>query len=274
MQDIQYGKISTAELRDFLEFWPQISVMAEELKRFFVEEQELLLGNGVNSMSWCHLYELPAKVHFHLMLSGHKDEDGLGVIIGNFSKSENQIAATTNACKEVGVFFDSQPKLSKDEALELIPLLTPILVLAYSSYNSLLSLLYYGRFLNDLVDQVRSGDDKALFSAISVDPTCIGCKPIIARISKAVLIQDVAFLENVKAALGNKTEKRAQENYQKMRLVLEILHECGATKLTDNQLEQLFIKELNLYSDSPLGGGSHDALRKFANTYMKKKSRT
>lgn len=274
MPDIQYGKISAAELRDFLEFWPQISVMAEELKRFFVENQELLLGNGVNSISWCHLYELSANEHFNLMLSGHKDEDGLGAIIGNFSKSENQIASTPQTCKEVELYFDSLPALSKVDALELIPFIIPMFVLAFSSYKSLLSLLYYGRFLNDLVDQVRSGDDKALFSAISVDPTCIGCKPIIARISKAVLIQDADFLKNVQAALGNKPAKRAQDNFQKMRLVLEILHECGASKLTDEELEKLFVEELNLYASNAAGGGSHDALRKFANTYMKKKSRT
>lgn len=268
------GKISAADIRSFLEFWPSFSSEAEELRAMIVQDQELLFGNTVDSISWCHLYELPAQEHFHSLLVSQEVNFGLGEIFTKFTQSNNQIAAIPNSCNEIDLHFESFPTLPKNEALVLLPLMLPMLANAISAYNSLVSLLYYGRFLNDLIDQVRNGDDKSLFNAISIDPTCIGCKPIISRISKAVLIQDVKFLSKVQATLGKKPENLEQGNFQKMRLVLEILHEFGASKLTDEELEKLFVEELNLYASNAAGGGSHDALRKFANTYMKKKSRT
>jgi hypothetical protein len=44
--------------------------------------------------------------------------------------------------------------------------------------------------------------------------------------------------------------------------------------LSDDQLHQLFVKELKLYSGNEKGGGNAKALRKFADTYMKKASTT
>jgi len=53
-----------------------------------------------------------------------------------------------------------------------------------------------------------------------------------------------------------------------------VLHEAGATSLSDEQLQQLFVDELKLYSGNEKGGGSTKALRKFAETYMKKNATT
>ena len=97
---------------------------------------------------------------------------------------------------------------------------------------------------------------------------------MLARISGATLLQDVKFFANLKAALTGKIAKREQANFQKMRMVLEIIHEAGGSRLNDQQLHQLFVEELNLYSGNAKGGGSVKALRKFADTYMKKNSTT
>jgi|GEM_PF-3983902 len=121
---------------------------------------------------------------------------------------------------------------------------------------------------------VRQGDDKALFKAIRIDPTCLGCKPIVQRISKATMTQDKAFFKELRRSIGHKPESLAQSNFQKMRLVLEVLHESGADKLNDRELEHLFIEQLNLYAANKAGGGSRDSLRKFVNTHMRQKSRT
>ena len=59
-----------------------------------------------------------------------------------------------------------------------------------------------------------------------------------------------------------------------MRLVFEVLYEAGALRLTDKQLYQLFVEELKLYTANSKGGGSDKALRKFADTYMKKNATT
>jgi hypothetical protein len=125
-----------------------------------------------------------------------------------------------------------------------------------------------------LIERVRAGDDKALFDAIRLDPTVLGCKSVVERISKAALLQDKKFFAKLKAALNGKIAKREQANYQKMRLVLEILHEANSKKLNDDQLYELFVKTLKLYSWNEREGGNAKALRKFVETYMKRTSTT
>ena len=136
--------------------------------------------------------------------------------------------------------------------------------------------LYHGCFLNELIARVLigKGSDKDLFDAIRIDPTVIGCKTAIERISKAVLLKDEDFLKKLKAAINGKVTKREQQNYQKMRLVFEILYEANSDKLDDQQLYDLFVKSLKLYSWNESQGGNAKALRKFADTYMKKQATT
>ncbi len=98
--------------------------------------------------------------------------------------------------------------------------------------NTLICVLYHGCFLNDLIERVRAGDDKSLFDAVRVDATAIGCWPVVERISKAALIKDEEFFDALKNAINGPMAKREQANFQKMRLVLEVLHEAGATRLS------------------------------------------
>jgi hypothetical protein len=142
--------------------------------------------------------------------------------------------------------------------------------IASSMFNTLRCVLYYGCFLNELVERVSSGDDKALFKALRIDPTVLGCKPVVERISKAALLKEEEFFELLKKAINSPMAKLEQENFQMMRLVFEVLHEAGASRLSDEQLRQLFVDELDLYAGNATGGGCRDALRRFADTYMKK----
>lgn len=50
--------------------------------------------------------------------------------------------------------------------------------------------------------------------------------------------------------------------------------EAGALHLSNDQLYELFVIELKLYSANARGGGVDKALRKFADTYMKQKATT
>lgn len=143
-----------------------------------------------------------------------------------------------------------------------------------SLLNTLRCVLYHGCFLNELIERVRAGDDKALFDAIRIDSTVISCPSASLRISKAALLQDNRFFAKLKAAINGKLAKREQANFQKMRLVLEVLHEAGATRLSDAQLHELFVEELKLYFGNAKGGGNDKALRKFADTYMRKNTTT
>lgn len=59
-----------------------------------------------------------------------------------------------------------------------------------------------------------------------------------------------------------------------MRLIFRILSEAGATRLSNDQLYQLFVEELKLYTANSAGGGVEKSLRKFADTYMKQYATT
>jgi hypothetical protein len=272
--------INADALRTFLALWPIFSEEADDAHQMLIDGKDKLLGKEVESFAWCHLYELPVKQHIAVVnagiLQGYAkilQEEHLSGWHRQLVDTPGQIAALPDLLSQIDHHIDAQ-ELSKADAEEMLPRLAAYLSLALSIYNSLRCVLYHGCFLNELIERVRADDDKALFDAVRIDPTVIGCLSVSNRISKAMLLRDDSFFTKLKAAINGKLVKRDQANFQKMRLVLEILHEAGATRLSDTQLHELFVEELKLYSGNAEGGGSAKALRKFCNTYMKKSTIT
>lgn len=275
MPDPDYANGVTAErLRIFLAFWPMVAVEFEEAHKILVEAKEKLLGTDAVAFNWSHLYEQPITKHIGFAFAGlpwlHPFSDWLKQIV----ETPGQISALPSVTREIDEYITDLQDPSEAETEEILPMLGAAFGVIFSVFSSLRSVLYHGCFLNELIERVRRGDDKALFDAIRIDPAVIGCLPAIQRISKATLLKDVRFFAKLKAAINGKIAKREQANFQKIRLVFEILHEAGATRLSDDQLHQLFVEELKLYASNDKGGGSAKALRKFADTYMKKNSTT
>lgn len=272
--------ITADVLRTFLAYWPVFSKEAEDAQRMMIEDQDKFLGKEAELFAWCYLYELPFKQHIGAVNAGTLEgyakilqEENLADWHRQLANTPGQIAALPDVISQIEHHFDAQ-ELSKADAEEMLPTLAAYLGMALSMYNSLRCVLYHGCFLNELIDRVRANDDKALFDAIRIDPTVIGCPSVSNRISKAALLRDDDFFTKLKAAINGTQAKRDQANFQKMRLVLEILHEAGASRLSDAQLHELFVEELKLYSGHAEGGGSAKALRKFCDTYMKKSTTT
>lgn len=109
---------------------------------------------------------------------------------------------------------------------------------------------------------------------IRVDPTIVGCPTAVAHISRSVLLDDKQFMSKMKAALNGKLHKREQAYFQKMRLVLQVLSETEAAKLTDENLHQLFVEQLRLYTADSKSEDVMKNLRKFANQYLKGRATT
>lgn len=276
-----YAEGITAEtLRTFLALWPLISHEAEDAQRMLIQDKDKLFGNETEFLAWCFLYELPMKQHAAAVMEGTLE--GYAKIVQKeqvdawheqLVGTPGQIAALPGVLSQIEQHFDTQ-EVTKAEAQEMLSTLATCLGLSVSLYNSLRCVLYHGCFLNELIERVRKQDDKALFDAVRIDPTVIGCPSVSVRISKATLLQEAPFFKKLKAAINGKQVKREQANFQKMRLVLEVLHESGATRLSDEQLHELFVEELKLYSAHAEGGGSAKALRKFCDSYMKKNATT
>lgn len=275
MDETQYANgITAKDLRAFLEFWPRFSAMVNEAPQVFIEKEEKLLAQDTERFSWCHFYELPFEQHIALLSAGFIQDEQVAEWYKQVIDSPSQIGALPGAVEQIEKHFGALEAPSEEEVEEARPALAAFTGIWLSVSHSLRCVLYHGRFLNELIERVRADDDKALFDAVRIDPTVVGCKPVIERISKAMLLKDNRFFAKLKAAINGKMAKREQANFQKMRLVFEILHEAGAARLSDEQLRQLFVDDLNLYDGNTKGGGNKKSLRKLTDTYMKENTTT
>jgi hypothetical protein len=277
MTSDDYAKNITAEdLRTLLELWPLFAAEEVDTHQTVIKDKDLLFNKNTEPFSWCHLYELPIKQHIFATFTeniqnfdGIMQEEDIAGWLGQVIETPGQIGALPSVIDQIGNHFDDT-LIAQETAESIIPNMASALGTAASIFNTMRCVLHYGSFLNELIDHVRSGDDKALFNAVRIDPTALGCKPVIERISKATLLKDEEFFDLLKKAINSPKLKLEQANYQMMRLVFEVLHEAGASRLTNDQLRQLFVTELDLYSGNEKGGGCRDALREFADNYMKK----
>jgi hypothetical protein len=272
--------ITAGDLRTFLEFWPSFSAEANDVHQMVIEDKDKFFDKETELPAWCHFYELPLLQHVALVnaatVQGYAkflSQEQVADWHQQVADAPSQIGAIPGMIRQIEHYFDAI-ELSKEDAEEVLPSLAGLLGFGLSISYTLRCVLYHGCFLNELIERVRAGDDKALFDAIRIDSTVIGCMSVSNRISRAALLKDNSFFTKLKAAINGKLAKREQANFQKMRLVFEVLHEAGASRLSDSQLQQLFVGELDLYASNAKGGGNAKALRKFADTYMKKSATT
>lgn len=257
-------------------FWPSGRDLLANLKKptkYSWTLRKKFLARTPSHLIGAISYKQPVTKHFELALGG-LPRDPVSEWLKQIVETPGQISAFPNVTRKIDEYLAGLEDLSEAEAKEIRPMLGAVFGVAFSFVSSLRCVLYHGCFLNELIERVRIGDDKALFDAIRIDPTVIGCRPAIQRISKATLLKDVRFFTKLRTAINGKIAKREQANFQKMRLVFEILHEAGATRLSNDQLHQLFVEELRLYASNDKAGGNAKALRKFDDTYTKKNSTT
>ena len=110
--------------------------------------------------------------------------------------------------------------------------------------------MVYQRSLSALVEEVRQGDDRALFDAVRVDRSIVACPTIASRISRAELCEDREFFLRLKKAFKGLSRKH-WEAYNDLRYVLFVLREFGLDKLSDEELEKLLVHELKVYRNIP-----------------------
>ncbi len=220
--------------------------------------------------AWCYLYELSFTDHLAIFAKCA----GLGEVAREFGRHNNAIKGAVVSIAR-GQVLDAAKLETIEGAEQLKEKLPALFALAHSITCSLRCVLFYGCYLNVLVERVRElRDDAALFAAVRIDPTVVGCPSVVSRLSEAALGSDKRFWNRMRAALSGKLKKREQANFQKMRLVLKVLSESGAQRLSDDRLSALFIDELRLYARHSARGDVIRNLRKFANRYMHKDAST
>ncbi|GIK26014.1 MAG: hypothetical protein BroJett006_22600 [Betaproteobacteria bacterium] len=268
------GKFSPADLAQFLALYPKLLEGEREARDLLKEKGDMILAPDMPGPTWSHLYELPAKEHFITGMAALGAQDQLKQL----AQSSNQIQEILYIAESLDEDEDEEDWEPTDEEREALrKALGVVFAMTMSVLKSLRSLMVFGVYLNDLVALVRAGGaqgDKALLQAVKIDPTVLACPSVNARISRAILLDDHAFLAKVHRAMEGKLTKREQRNYQYMRIVLEVLHEAGAPKLSQDDLYTLFVEELKLVRGERDAdeGDVANALRQFAYQFMKQKA--
>lgn len=273
MAAMQLGKISSDDLKLLLAYYPQlIGPELAEARQTMLEKKDTFFSEDATKVVWCHLYEMPAKQHFLAVAISLGAENAIREI----AQSPNQIQALPVALDKAFAEIDAW-EATAEEAAQIQKNLQSIFGLVTSVINSLRSLMVFGGYLNDLIATVRAGGedaDKALLSAVKIDPTVLGCPSVVTRMSRVVMLGEQGFLDDVRKAMAGNLTKREQKNYQNMRIALQVLYETDAPKLSQEDLYVLFVKELKLISrerDADEGSVAN-SLRQFRYQFLKDKS--
>lgn len=165
------NKLSLKDLVLFLSLVPEFEKTVKNGQIFIKEKRDEIFTPQSLSSNWHHLYELPYNEHLarFIVAIGQADE------VKKMAASDNPQQAGIAALQEA---FESEDgfDLDMDEESSLaIPLMLGV---TYSLSLNFKSLLTFGLYINELVAIARKGGvkgDKALFNAIRIDPTVIGC---------------------------------------------------------------------------------------------------
>lgn len=269
---MQFGKFTGADLRLFLRLIGIFQSAEGEFLEDVRSKPGEVIGPEAISIYWCNMYEKPFIEH----VGGIVSALGFTDVVKEIAQSSQPVKAMAELVDSLDDELELGAKELGEEDVHLLKKGLPALMgLVYSLAMSLKSLLVYGCYLNDLIARVRENRDQgALFSALKIDPTCLGCPSVVAEIGRAKLAGDKKFFKRLKNAIDGKLTKREQANFQKMRVIFQVLKETGAERLTDAQLHELFVNQLGLYTTDKVRGDVRKNLRKLANQYLTKGATT
>lgn len=265
-----FGKLSPDDLKQLLRHFPMLFAEQEEARELLIRKPDVFFADDCHKPLWCLLYELPAKEAFASVMLGLGGEDALKTIV----KSPNQVQALPVAIDAINREIDGWEP-DAEEADDLRKNLGVIFGTSMAVGKSLRSLLIFGHYLNDLVAMVRTqgiSADRWLFAAVKIDITVLGCPSIMARVTRAIIEDDQQFQKKLRRAMTGKFTKREQKTYQDMRLVLQVLYETDAPKLSADDLYTLFHDELNLVRSEAGDGDVKNNLRQFAYQFLEGKA--
>lgn len=214
--------------------------------------------------SWSLVYELPMPQHLILIFGAM---GYLGIVERVVRGQEDALGAMLSFMEEV-IAKDDEPEWSGGDGgmfkEEDVVGLTVGLIRQFESVQT------FGKYLSELVEDVRGDKDESFFKAIRVDRTVMSCPTFAARLARAELQGDKEFFRLLGNALKGRWEK-PWDSYNDARVLLQILHEG---KLLDTlsvgaEANRLFIDELKVYSAR--GKDPEKGLERFINRWKANK---
>ncbi len=253
----EYGKLSLDQFKQLVQKLPEIRKKQKEPPKLFYsipeDKKHEILGEG---LSWANVYERSFDEQLALLFSKSGRADKLHEAAQ--SDDPTQAAMDLFGSDEFVDFNGDEGSISQKK--EVIGLLIAL-------KRNVLSMMVFDRTLDKMVEEVRSRKDESLFLAISIDRSIIACPTFADRIARAELENDEVFFKKLSASMKGPSEKY-WDAYKDLRYAFSLLRDAEVDQLPATQLEELFIHQLKLYSDTP------SARRNIRELFAKSKKRS
>jgi hypothetical protein len=234
----EYGKLTAEQFKRLIDHLPEIRnqpvELADAVRRVPKDRLEELLPNDY---SWAAIYELSFIEHMAMLvlaldkvefLKGAKEsEDPQQVILDDFKFDAEEWNGGWQ-----GAFEKKH-----------------VIGLTFALQRSILSVMIFQKTMSTLVDEARQGSLDSLLNAVRIDRSAVACPVIAARIAKAELMSEKEFFLHLRKALKGPSQKHWQ-SYQDLRYALYVLRDLGFDKLSDDQLEDLLVRQLKVYPNT------------------------
>ena len=234
----EFVKYSLDDLKSSLALYHAMREMSREVQAEIASKPETLATLLSPPYFWSKVYELPFMHHLALLIEA---AGYTGEVIQAAASDDPQAAAFAWFAQE----NDEAPRQGPEEQEKK----QRLLALLFSLDKTVESMVTHGKFIDELVRDVKMGNDQSLFKAVQIDRTVTSCPPIADRITLAEMTQDEGFSKKLSNAIRTKP-KKPKEEYAELRYVLYALEEADALgKLSTERAYRLFCEELAIYPD-------------------------
>lgn len=238
-QQKEYGKLTVEQFKELMSRLPELRKQQGELVDIVRAVPKARLEELLpKDYYWADVYELSFIEHMALLLMAMDKLEFIHQAVQ--SDDPQQVVLDDLDTPDDGEWTGGwQGQFEKADLIGLVAALQ----------RTILSIMVYQRPLSTLVEEVRQGNDDALFDAVRLDRSMVACPTFAARISKAELSRDNHFFLRLRKALKGPSQKHWQ-SYQDLRYALFVLRDLGFDKLSDDQLENLLVHQLKVYPNS------------------------
>lgn len=238
-QDKEYDKLTVEQFKRLIAKLPEL------------RKQQTELESAARSVSKARLDELLAKDYAWARIYEHSLIEHITFLIFALDKVE-WIKKTAQVDDLQAIVLDDMDKEESndwDGGYKGMFKEQDLIGLVVSLHKSIFSIMIYQKSLSALVEDVREGNDEALFNAVRIDRSITSCPTIADRIAKAELMGDKQFFLRLRNALKGVSGKHMVA-FQDLRYAFAALRELGFDKLSDQQLETLLVDQLKVYPNT------------------------
>jgi hypothetical protein len=233
----EFGKLTTDQFREFLEFIPNLLTMLRDMTAQLastpVSKFDSVMAGDYGLYS--HVYEMPFAQHLSFVVVALNRQGEVQAMAASPDPQE-ALLELLRSHDEV----DDKPQHPDFDVEDVV-------TLAYSLGRTIQSMATYGRSISSLLQDVRENNNHdSLLKAIRMDRAVIGCPTAMKLIARAQIRDNKAFFKNLRSALAGPSKKE-WAGLDQMRYAFLVLREMGMSDLSEAALEDLMVDKLKVY---------------------------